>query len=411
MQTDDAKTLGPTGVCPARREDMLFKQLHRWTTQQLIPAHRALGKAWITSVSQQADTLSREIFRTKETDPDLHTEQHEGQYYPISAQDVKLVFPQSLPNRYQLQCKTFNESCLMVRKPALELINYLRNANYSHPALRYVLYGKKGSGKSLTLCHVLHYCHKQGWLILNVPDAHILVKNCKELMTSSYNKDRFDQPLEASNWLKNFKASNEPFLKQIQTQQRYVWSKREATEEGRPLGEVVDQGLTRVKSASDAVGVVLKELKRQSGGGAFRLLVSVDGVNALWGRTTIKKENKSMVSPEELTLIHNLRKMLKNDWNGGAIITSVTQTGSLFQPKRVYLPHELLGKDGFEALDPFVPIQVPNYSEKEFESCYQYYIERNWIQHEKVRTEEGKKELLFMSNSSPRELEKICAFL
>lgn len=34
-------------------------------------------------------------------------------------------------------------------------------------------------------------------------------------MQSSYNKGRFDQPLQASSWLKNFKTSNERFLKEV----------------------------------------------------------------------------------------------------------------------------------------------------------------------------------------------------
>ncbi|KAM4690133.1 small ribosomal subunit protein mS29 [Rhinophrynus dorsalis] len=390
---------------------MLLRQLQRGIVQKLTQEQFGLSRLWVSTAVSHTESLPRDVFRTSESDPGRHTEQHEGQFYSIPAQEARLVFPQGLPRRFELNCKTFNETCLMVRNPALELIRYLRNTDLSQPAVRYVLYGKRGTGKSLTLCHALHYCHRHGWLLLQVPDAHILVKNCKELMPSSYKKDRYDQPLQASTWLKNFKASNEHYLRQIQTQQRYVWSKREVTEQGRPLGEVVDQGLTRVKSASDAVGAVLKELRRQSGAGSFRLLVSVDGVNSLWGKTTIKKEDKSLVSPEELTLVHNLRKMLQNDWTGGAIILSVTQTGSLFTPVSAYLPHELLGKEGFDALDPFVPIQVPDYSEKEFESCYQYYMERNWIQHDKARTEEGKMELFFLSNSNPRELEKICAFL
>ncbi|KAG9463058.1 hypothetical protein GDO78_022524 [Eleutherodactylus coqui] len=269
-----------------------------------------------------------------------------------------------------------------------------------------------------------------GFLIL----AHLLVKNCKELMASSQGAERWDQPLEASVWLKGFRDSNKHFLSQIRTQQRYVWSKREATEAGSLLGEMVDQvsggfeaadpsplcglscfcllqGLTRVKTSSDVVGAVLTELKAQSGGGAFRLLVAVDGVNALWGRSTIKKEDKSFVLPEELTLVQNFRKMLRNDWAGGAIVTSVSQTGSLFTPKTMYLPQAILGKAGFDALDPFIPVLVPQYSEKEFESCYQYYIDRRWLQHEKAYTEEGKTEILFLCNYNPREMEKICAFL
>lgn len=46
------------------------------------------------------------------------------------------------------------------------------------------------------------------------------------------------------------------------------------------------------------VGALLRELRLQVGStsdGAFRMAVAVDGVNALWGRTTLKKEDKSEV--------------------------------------------------------------------------------------------------------------------
>ena len=42
----------------------------------------------------------------------------------------------------------------------------------------------------------------------------------------------------------------------------------------------------------------------------------------------------------------------------------------------VYLPQE-----GFNTMEPFVPVPVSDYSEKEFESCYLYYLNRNWLQH------------------------------
>lgn len=50
-----------------------------------------------------------------------------------------------------------------------------------------------------------------------------------------------------------------------------------------------------MRNATDAVGVVLKELKTQSALGLFHLLVAVDGVNALWGRTTLKREDRTLV--------------------------------------------------------------------------------------------------------------------
>ncbi|XP_067831964.1 28S ribosomal protein S29, mitochondrial isoform X2 [Heptranchias perlo] len=377
------------------------------------PFHHSSGVSESGTAAQMVTAAGRpvSVFRTSETDPGLHSEQHEGLHYTISPSDLKTIFPHGLTRRFQQQIKTFNEACVMVRRPALELVGYLKATNYSYPAIRYVIYGQRGCGKTLTLCNAVHHCAKQDWLILHVPDAYLWVKNCKELMQSSHNQARFDQPLEASTWLKNFKITNERFLKQLKTQQKYVWSKREATEEGRPLGEVVDQGLTRVKNASDAVGVLFKELKAQCLPDSYRMLVAVDGVNALWGPTTMKKEDRSQVLADELTLIHNLKKLVNNDWSGGAVVTTLTQTGALNTAHLSYLPHELLRKEGFDAMDPFVPIQVMNYSQKEFESCYQYYIDRKWIQHEKACTEEGKQEIIFLCNYNPGTLDRICSSL
>lgn len=86
--------------------------------------------------------------------------------------------------------------------------------------------------------------------------------------------------------------------------------------------------------------------------------MAVDGVNALWGRTTLKREDKSPITPEELALIYNLRKMVKNDWQGGAIVLTVSQTGSLFKPRKAYLPQELLGK---EELIPWILYSHPGF--------------------------------------------------
>ncbi|XP_077455896.1 small ribosomal subunit protein mS29 isoform X1 [Stigmatopora argus] len=394
--------------------------LHRisprfWQTVKLV---RGLH---ISSLGQQQEALAVEpeppvpfsVFRTQERDPASHSEKHIGQFYTISSEHIRTFFPHGLPRRYQQQVKTFTEASMMVRKPALEVISYLKETDMSKPAKRYMFYGEKGSGKTMSLCHTVHFCHTQGWLVLHIPDAHIWVKSCKELLPSSFNPARFDQPLQATEWLQNFKITNEHFLSKIKTRQRYVWTKREHTEEGRSLGELVDQGISRVKSSSDVVGALMKELRQQSGqpGCDFRLAVAVDGVNALWGQSSIKKEDKSKVDPGELTLVYNLRKMMKNDWTGGAIITTVGHTGAVYPAKLAHLPQDLLGERGFDSMDPFIPVSVPYYSEKEFESCYLYYMDRNWLQHPMSRTEEGKKELIFMTNRIPSIMDRICAFL
>uniref|UniRef100_A0A8C1UW32 Small ribosomal subunit protein mS29 n=1 Tax=Cyprinus carpio TaxID=7962 RepID=A0A8C1UW32_CYPCA len=350
------------------------------------------------------------VFRTSEQDTTYHSERHTGQYYTLPAAHIQKLFPHGPPPRFQLQIKTFNEGCVMVRPPALELISYLKKADYSKPPLHYILYGDVGTGKTMCLSHALHYCYTQGWLIVHIPDAHLWVKNCKELLPSSSRPSRFDQPIQASQWLKNFKITNERFLSKIKTTQQYVWTKRERTEKGQPLGELVDQGVNRMKSSSDVVGAVLRELRLQAGGategkGAFKLAVAVDGVNALWGKTSLKKEDRTMCEPEELTLIHNMRKMMKNNW--GSIYL---HTFSFFLSFCLCLLPSVF-QEGFDNMEPFVPVSVSNYNEKEFESCYLYYLDRNWLQHSHSRSEEGKKELIFLSNKNPSILERLCAFL
>ncbi|KAL4636165.1 28S ribosomal protein S29, mitochondrial isoform X1 [Arapaima gigas] len=381
---------------------------------RVVSQTRPLGTAVVEAEAPVRG--ERAIFRTMQQDPANHSEQDLGQFYTLPPGHVRSVFPHGLPCRFQLQIKTFNETCIMVREPALELISHLKKADYSKPALRYLLYGVTGSGKTMALCHVVHYCSTQGWLVVHIPDAHLWVKNCKELLPSTYNPLRLDQPILASQWLKNFGITNKHFLSKIKTTKTYMWTKREHTDEGRPLGELLEKGLTRIKSSSDVMGAVLRELRIQCMGPhkeepeTFRLAVAVDGVNALWGRTTLRKENKSKVPHSLLPLILAFELLLPPS-HGGAIVTTLSQTGSLFTPRLAYLPYELLGKEGFDSLDPFIPVPVPVYSEKEFESCYQYYLERNWLQHPQSRAEAGKKELMFLSNRNPAVFEKLCAAL
>ncbi|XP_078474982.1 small ribosomal subunit protein mS29 [Lampetra planeri] len=408
----------------------LFKSLHvRLRADQLSPLSRLLhagARACCASAAPEAEFTAavtpqdprditanepRAIFRTAQADPALHSESHAGRFYTISPSDLATVFPHGLPRRFYQQMRTFQEASLMVRPPALELIALLKGSDLSLPVVRYVIYGKKGTGKSMTLCHAVHYCASQGWMVLHVPDAHQWLKDVRQLMPSAFRPGRVDTPMQAVSWLGHFRTTNERLLKQMTTRSSYSWSKRESTEQGRPLLEMIELGLLRPKVASDVVGALFKELKQQSAAMAQPLLVAVDSVNALWGRTSLRNEDRSIVNVEDVTLLRNLKKFVLNDWSNGAMVSTVTQTGSLYTNRLSYFPQELLGKDGFDLLDPFVPVQVNDYSELEFESCYQYYLERKWLQHEKSRTEEGRQELIFLSNRNPSLFERISTFL
>lgn len=69
-----------------------------------------------------------------------HGIQHEGRFYRIEKSVKKQLFTHGgLPKSFDLLSETFNELCLMVRKPALEIINYLNQTDFEAPVNRYVL--------------------------------------------------------------------------------------------------------------------------------------------------------------------------------------------------------------------------------------------------------------------------------
>ncbi|KAL5005477.1 hypothetical protein ScPMuIL_018933 [Solemya velum] len=349
------------------------------------------------------------IFRTEETDPTKHTDVHEGLFYTVSSEDVKRLFQKSLPPIFNKQITTFQEACLMVREPALELFHYINHFNYNHPVPRFMLYGKRGSGKTMTLFHIIHHCAQKDWVIVHVPWPAFWLNHYKEVSVSAHSAHRVDLPYEASDWLQHFCTQNFDLLKDIKTTQTYKWTKRESAAEGTPLLELIDFGLNRVKFAADCVGALLREIRVQASDNKFRVLVAVECVNAFWKDTTIRTESRDFVPAEKLSLVHNFKKMLRSDWTNGIALCTVDVSINLLHERHTHTPHFLLGKKGFEFLDPFIPVLVPEYSDKEVFSCLEYYIDRKWIQNPKGKTDEGKKELIYLSDKNPHALNRMCA--
>ncbi|XP_064621052.1 small ribosomal subunit protein mS29-like [Lineus longissimus] len=357
------------------------------------------------------EARTRPIFRTIIAEPAKHSLQQEGMFYTIPKDESDRYLQKGFSTEFIRTIKTFNECSLMVRKPAIEVIHYLKQMNYNQPAVRYVLYGPKGSGRTLTLAHVLHHCALDNWLLVHCPWPRYWCNRYNmEISMSSSRPGRVDQPLEAIDWLKWFRQQNGHLLSEhsLKTTKTYVWSKREQTEEGASWLAVIEYGITRAKYAADCIGVLLREIKLQSKDQKFKTLVMADGVNAFWSETKMKDEDRKEVPVEKLTMMHNFKKMFKNDWTNAAIVTSVDQHASPLRAES-YLPRYLLGKEGFELFDPFVPIEVPAYNEKEIYSCLEYYGDRMWIQTPKGKTDEGKKELIFLSEYNPLALSELTA--
>lgn len=359
-----------------------------------------------------AADLAAEPFRTNETSPAAQSLAHATKFYRLQAQTKRQLFAQGgLPKTYDRQLKTFGESCLMVRRPALELMHHIAAADLRRPTTRYVLYGRDGSGKSLTLGHMLHYGHEQGFVLVHVPWVPNWFKKPKEQANSATREGCIDLPIDAAAWLIHFKTQNAHLMPQLDLRctRDYVWSKRETTPAGATLLELIEHGIARIKFASDTVAVLLEELKQHSTAGRCKTMVAIDGYNAFfYPRTLIRTDQKTPVAPAQVTLTRPFVDMTAADWCNGVCVLVVDRLALDAERQESELPRYLLGADGFEHLDPMVPVRVDNYTEAEFQSCIDYYVNRRWIQQTEVGFE---KELQFLSGSNPYALMQLCRAL
>ncbi|XP_053609674.1 small ribosomal subunit protein mS29 [Plodia interpunctella] len=351
-------------------------------------------------------------FRTTESSPALHNEKQIGLFYSVDKDLVKQLYGHGgFPRSFMKQTKTFTETTIMVRQPALDMMDCIKATDFDKPINKYVLYGEKGAGKSMTLAHLLHFAHTEGFLIVHVPwvsEWLRRVTRMKEMSNSPTREGLVDLPLDAAAWLLHFKNQNQALLKSgnLTTSEQYVWSKRERTAAGAALLELLELGISRVKFSCDVVHNLLREIKRLSSAKQCKTFVAIDGFNGFfYPLTRLRTPTKRTVKPEEVSLATSFLELTKPDWNNGLVVVTADQLAVPDDHQESFLPKYLLYKQGFEHLDPFIPIEVTRYTEKEFTSCAAYYRDRLWLR----GPPETETELKFTSACNPYRFMEQCA--
>lgn len=377
----------------------------------LLKVHqKTINNCRSIAVSSTLKTIVND-FRTGEPQPAQHTRDQLAKFYTIGADIKKQIFQYGgLPKSFEKQVKTFGETSLMVRKPALEIMHYIKNTDLStRPVHRYVLYGPDGVGKSLTLAHLLHFGAENDFILVHVAWVPDWFKKPKEVANAYSKEGHVDLPLDAAAWLIHFKNQNGKLLSKLNltTSQEIVWSKRESTPAGATLLELIEHGIARVKYASEVMNVLVQELKDHSSAGRCKVMVGIDGFNAFFHpKTLIKSDTKQKMTPDKITISEPFLNITKYDWKNGVCILVADRIALTEGHMDSELPRYLLGKEGFEHLDPFIPVNVEGYDEKEFQTCIDYYVNRRWIQNQ---SEGFDKELKFLSGKNPFRLMRVCA--
>ena len=135
-----------------------------------------------------------------------------------------------------------------------------RNLDLEKPAVRFVLYGRPGCGKSITLSHLTHFGHSQGFITMTFSQIKKWLSKYYEIAPSTRTPGHVDHVMNSSIFLKNFKQANFRLLSDpsLITHKEYVWSAREKTTAGSALLDIIDMGCERLAYAADALNIVFR---------------------------------------------------------------------------------------------------------------------------------------------------------
>lgn len=350
-------------------------------------------------------------FLVSEPNPLKHNESHIGKLYVVPENVQKELRIQELMDlNFRKQVQAFGKMAIMIRQPAIELMKYLTQTDYTKPINKYVLYGEEGTGKTLTLLHLLHYAHANRHVIISAPWPHEWLIFPKEIAPSPLEEDMYDLPIDAAKWLQTFKSQNQNLLStlDLKTSKKYEWSSRDKIDSGSPLMELIDFGINRIRYACSVVNALVEEIKIASTENKCRTSVFIDGFNTFFSTyTSVRDSRKHVVPAKRVTLTKAFLSITNHDWcNGVAVLT--VERRAVKEPVLRSLPGYLLGTEGFEHLDPFIPIKLENFTHEEFNTMLDYYENRRWL---KPLDSNHRAELEVITDRNPLEMWMYCSRL
>lgn len=127
-----------------RRGNNLLKTNFRLLSQQFNDPIQSFRTSETNPVcfiiSKETDKSSSSLTSLFQLFQINHSTLNSGQFYSIPNAVTQNIFKHGgLPMSFQNQTKTFTETCVMIRNPALEVIDILKKYDPTKPAFRFVL--------------------------------------------------------------------------------------------------------------------------------------------------------------------------------------------------------------------------------------------------------------------------------
>jgi len=266
---------------------------------------------------------------------------------------------------------------IMTRVPTEGVVERVLAAGEATPGEdvpRLALVGGAGTGKSVGLAHVAQRCHANGWVVATVPDAVEWCDKLQSIEVSKRDPERLDQYAASARWLQRFMAQNGARLGDIAVAGSYDFDTPLDTSGLDTLRDMAEFGVEALDAegegdptiATDVVGIILKELRRQDLG--TPVLITVDVYNG-WLREVFpafKDFDSKAVTPERASLIRHFLKATQTAKavGAGAVLVAESTKGGVVAK---------------QPLDGFDLTEYSEYTEDEVYTMLQHYRHRGYI--------------------------------
>ena len=363
-----------------------------------------------TSVSATTTAEPEESQLLCAKSPDQHTVADLQKIYTIQESLRTERLGPAVPKYFAHLSNAIHETSVLIRSPALQCMEMIDAAamDGTGPA-KMMLHGPRGGGKSLTLLHLLHYAMLKEMVLLYVPNPYFFVRDhTNVLLKSSWKATRYDQPNMAKRWLDVFRSMNANFLRNTTTSREYKWGKRDATPQGKTLMQLLDQGSSRDSYLTDAVGILLREIRTNE---ALNVMFAVDACNGLF---TSETKYEEVEDPRDLALVEMFQKLTRPEFTlkQGAYVFATSRSVQYYKPPIALTeknePDSLerfLDGAAREHLADFTHVDVPNYSKEEYETMMNFYNSVGWLARD--NTEDVIKQVDFLTYRNPFAVQQI----
>eukprot|EP00038_Savillea_parva_P009092 m.181210 g.181210 ORF g.181210 m.181210 type:complete len:396 (+) comp15191_c0_seq1:124-1311(+) len=307
----------------------------------------------------------------------------------------------ALPKSTTQQLVTGGHMDVLERSATQGVVNTLLDSGADGICPRVSLVGPRGVGKSVGLASIARECRSNGWVVAYVPDASEWCEGIQSIEVSKRDPSRLDQYAASARWLSLFMAHNGDTLATIPVAGTYEWDtplNHDGLDNLEALarfgvGALDENGEGDPTIATDVVGVVLKELRREDLG--RHVLVAVDVYNA-WLRDVFplwKDFDSKVVTRDRASLIQHFLR-----------ITEATDERPFAQGGVVVAESDKGGTVALQDLTGFAATEMTPYSREEIHALLKHFSELGFVPHELTGTQRDVLQLIISNN--PRQFRK-----